>query len=50
MYDTAAWMAITALSEDSIANGSMPVAFPDFTDGKWMLRKDEAVGPYKLGK
>lgn len=50
VYDTAAWMAITALSEDSIANGSMPVAFPDFTDGKWMLRKDEAVGPYKLGK
>ena len=50
VYDTAAWMSITCLSEESIAMGSMPVAVPDFTDGKWMLRKDEAVGPYKLGK
>ncbi len=48
VYDTAALMVITALSEQSIANGSMPVAIPDFTDGKWMLKKDEAVGPYRL--
>ena len=36
VYDAAAWMAVTALSEKSIANGSMPVEFPDFTRGKWM--------------
>ena len=38
-YDTAAWMAITTLSEDSIALGSQPVAFPDFTNGAWMNRE-----------
>lgn len=36
VYDAAAWMAVTALSEKSIATGSMPVEFPDFTRGKWM--------------
>lgn len=35
VYDAAAWMSITALSENSIANGSAPVEIPDFTDGKW---------------
>ena len=34
-YDGAAWMAVTALSEESIAKGGVPVAFPDFTNGKW---------------
>ena len=50
VYDTAAMMCITAMSEQSVAMGSAPVAIPDFTDGKWMLRKDEAQGQYKLGK
>ena len=36
VYDAATWMAVTALSEQSIANGSVPVEFPDFTKGKWM--------------
>ena len=36
VYDTAAWMAITPLSEDSCHMGGMPVAIPDFTDGKWI--------------
>ena len=36
VYDTAAWMSITALSEQSIALGGMPVAIPDFTNGKWL--------------
>ena len=36
VYDCAAWMAVTALSESSIASGSLPVPFPDFTDGKWI--------------
>ena len=35
VYDGAAWMAVTALSEESIAKGGMPVAFPDFTNGAW---------------
>jgi hypothetical protein len=35
VYDGAAWMAVTALSEESIAKGGAPVAFPDFTNGAW---------------
>lgn len=38
VYDAAAWMAVTVLSEQSIALGSAPVAFPDFTSGKWIAR------------
>jgi hypothetical protein len=40
VYDAAAWMAITALSEQSIATGSQPIPFPDFTKGKWMKWKN----------
>lgn len=40
VYDAASWLAITPLSEQSIANGSTSVAFPDFTRGRWMWRKD----------
>ena len=36
VYDTAAWMSITALSEASIAMGSAPVDIPDFTGGRWL--------------
>lgn len=39
VYDHASWSAITCLSEQSIAQGSEPQSFPDFTDGKWMTRK-----------
>lgn len=35
-YDTATWRAIAPLSERSIATGSHPVSFPDFTGGRWM--------------
>jgi predicted dehydrogenase len=38
-YDAAAWSAISPLSEASIAAGSAPQAFPDFTRGTWMNRK-----------
>ena len=38
VYDTAAWMAITCLSEQSVAMGGMPVPIPDFTNGKWIDR------------
>ncbi len=36
VYDAASWMAVTALSEASIAKGGAPVEFPDFTKGKWL--------------
>ena len=39
VYDVAAWMAVTCLSEQSIATGSMPIPFPDFTSGKWIRRE-----------
>lgn len=39
VYDTAAWMCISALSSQSIAQGGSPQAIPDFTRGKWILRK-----------
>lgn len=36
VYDAAAWMCITPLSEESIRNGSNSVTIPDFTRGKWI--------------
>ena len=48
VYDAASWLCVTALSEQSIAMGSMPVPVPDFTDGKWIYRKGEAIGRYAL--
>ena len=39
VYDAAAWMVITPLSEQSIATGSMPVSIPDFTNGAWITRR-----------
>ena len=39
VYDAVTWMSVTALSEISIANGSMPVECPDFTRGKYKTRK-----------
>lgn len=45
VYDMAAWMAITPLSEQSIAHGGMPQAIPDFTRGKWHLREPKDVVP-----
>ncbi len=39
VYDAAAWMVITPLSEQSISTGSMPVSIPDFTNGAWLTRK-----------
>ncbi|MBE5868808.1 MAG: Gfo/Idh/MocA family oxidoreductase [Lachnospiraceae bacterium] len=37
VYDAASWMAVTALSEMSIARGGAVVDFPDFTNGKWLM-------------
>lgn len=47
VYDAATWLAITPLSEQSIAQGGTLQTFPDFTNGKWMDRKvDFAIGEY----
>ena len=35
VYDAAAWSAVSELSEQSVANRSRPVDFPDFTRGAW---------------
>lgn len=48
VYDMAAWMSITTLSEQSIAMGGQPVAIPDFTNGRWINREAEAQGPFCL--
>ena len=44
VYDTAAWMAVTCLSEQSAAMGGLPVPIPDFTNGMWIDRT-----PYHRG-
>lgn len=48
VYDTATWMAITALSEQSVAMGGAVVPFPDFTDGRWIDRKPPRRGKFCL--
>jgi hypothetical protein len=35
VYDAAGISAVTPLSEWSVANGSQPIEFPDFTRGRW---------------
>ena len=50
VYDTAAWMAVTCLSEQSVALGGAPVAFPDFTNGKWIDREPYRTGTYCLNE
>ena len=50
VYDVAAWMSITCLSEQSIAMGGMPVPFPDFTNGKWIDREPEIPSKWSLNE
>jgi hypothetical protein len=38
VYDAAAWMAISCLTEQSIKNNSQAVEIPDFTKGKYKNR------------
>ncbi|UCG85251.1 MAG: Gfo/Idh/MocA family oxidoreductase [Gemmatimonadota bacterium] len=38
VYEAASWSVISPLSEQSIAAGSSPMQFPDFTRGKWSKR------------
>jgi predicted dehydrogenase len=39
VYDSVTMSAVVALSGQSIAKGSAPAPFPDFTRGKWRVRK-----------
>ena len=48
VYDCAAWMCLTCLSEQSIACGSMPVPIPDFTNGKWIYEDVVTTGKWSL--
>lgn len=50
VYDTAAWMSITCLSEQSAAMGGSPVPVPDFTNGKWLERVPERKSKYMLSE
>lgn len=47
-YDAAAWMAVTVLSEQSVALGGASVAVPDFTSGRWIHRAGVQEGKYSL--
>ena len=40
VYDGVMWSAITPLSILSVANKSMSIDFPDFTNGKWKTHQD----------
>jgi len=48
VYDCAAWMAVTCLSEQSLAMGGVPVPFPDFTNGKWICKTPAVKGYWSL--
>lgn len=43
VYDAASWSAIAGLSEKSVAEGSAPQKFPDFTNGQWKQRNGSAI-------
>jgi hypothetical protein len=43
VYDAAAWSAPGPLSVTSVANGSAPQKFPDFTRGKWKDREASQI-------
>ena len=45
VYDAATVMVVSVLSEQSIALGGAPVAFPDFTSGAWLYREKKDVLP-----
>lgn len=43
VYDAAAWMCISCLSEESIRQGGKSISIPDFTCGKWIIRPGKDV-------
>lgn len=48
VYDTAAWMAVTALSDASIKGGNVRVDFPDFTHGLYKQPREKLKNKYSL--
>ena len=50
VYDAAAYMCVTVLSEQSIALGGAPVPVPDFTRGKWYMTKETPDTKFKLNR
>ena len=46
VYDYASWASISVLSEQSLAMGGAPVAFPDFMRGEWTTRKNSFLTEY----
>ena len=50
VYDVAAWMSVTALSEQSVALGGQVLPFPDFTNGKWIAREPEMPSKWALNE
>ena len=49
-YDSVLWLSIGSLSAKSIDGGNVPVAVPDFTNGKWQNREPIVEGKYCLDK
>jgi hypothetical protein len=47
-YDSVLWMAIGALTEESIGKGGASVEIPDFTRGKWKEPAPAVRGKYCL--
>ncbi len=45
VYDSVTSSAISPLTEKSVAGGSVPVQFPDFTKGKWQTAKPFEIEP-----
>ena len=43
VYDAASWSAPAPLSEKSVAQGSAPIKFPDFTRGRWKQREGASL-------
>ena len=43
VYDAASWSAAAPLSTQSVAGGSAPVKFPDFTRGRWKERQGSPI-------
>jgi hypothetical protein len=43
VYDAAAWMVVTCLSEESIKAGGKVMEIPDFTKGEWKTRPSQDV-------
>ena len=48
VYDAAAWMVISCLSEESIKNGGAPQMIPDFTRGAYKTRPAKDVLKFGL--